>query len=458
MRYIKILKDLMSLNRHHISPDMDIALGKLSKMYHGNVDEYIDEPKLSWRIPPGYKVIKAELKDSEGNLICSHEQNPLHLWSYSPSYSGYIDYSDLKKRIIFDPKRPEAIVFHFRNQYRFWKPVWGFSLNQDQYSLLNKNKKYFVDIETEFYDSPLKQHIINKPKDKNNLILVSHIDHYNQLNDGLGSVIVNNEVVSELNDKLENINLCSLNSIEIVGSVYFLNKYKLNSSNTIAAISTNGLTLNTNLRFQLSGKKGSNINKLFTLFNKIYKSNSSIEEFRDGWGNDEIAYEVPGINIPCTSIHRDPHLYYHTNLDDFTFFSDDSFNESKDLIKNIILCLDKNYTVKIKNWNGLICLAHPDVDLYIEPMSISNISQNSNLEKFKYFEDVSAIEIEYLISNQQIVRNFCNKFQSFLSNNENITIIDIAFEFSLPVSFVIGYFEELKKRGFLSLDYRSQIE
>ena len=46
-------------------------------------------------------------------------------------------------------------------------------------------------------------------------------------------------------------------------------------------------------------------------------------------GNDEIAFEVPGISIPCASIHRGPHPNYHTHLDDFSCFSNSSFNNSK---------------------------------------------------------------------------------------------------------------------------------
>ena len=164
MRYISILEELINLNRHHISPDMDVAIDKLCKTYGGRIEEYNDDPDLTWRIPPGYKVIKAELKDSKGNLICSHENNPLHLWSYSPSFSGVLNYSELSKRILIDFERPEAILFHFRNQYRFWKPEWGFSLNSKQYSMLDKNEKYHVNIETQFYKAPLKQFLLNKPK------------------------------------------------------------------------------------------------------------------------------------------------------------------------------------------------------------------------------------------------------------------------------------------------------
>jgi aminopeptidase-like protein len=313
MRHIKILKELLNLNRHHISPDMDLALKKLFRVYGGKIDQYTNDPKLTWRIPPGYKVIKAELRNDKGKLICSHKLNPMHLWSYSPSFKGTVSFSVLKKKILVDLNRPDSILFHFRNQYRFTKPNWGFSLNAKQYAMLNKNEKYHVNIQTKFYDAPLKQYISNEPSKKNNLILVAHLDHYCQLNDGLSSAIVNNEVAYELRKKLKNINLCSLNSIEIVGSVYFLNKYKLNSSNTIAAISTNGLSLEGNFKFQLSGKQEAILNKLLKIYSLIYMSKSSIEQFREGWGNDEIAFEVPGINIACGSVHRGPHPTYHSH-------------------------------------------------------------------------------------------------------------------------------------------------
>ena len=455
MRHTNILKNLLHLNRHHISPDMDKAVKELSKVYGGNIDEHLNNPSLSWRIPPGYKVIKAELRDDKGKLICSHKENPMHLWSYSPSFSGYVNYLELKEKIFVDFKRPKAILFHFRNQYRFWNPVWGFSLNVEQFSKLDKKGKFYVDIQTEFYEAPLRQFLLNKPSSKNNLILVAHLDHFCQLNDGLGSAVLNNEVVYELKKKLENINLCSLNSIEIVGSVYFLKNYGLNFSNTICAISTNGLTLDANLIFQLSGKKDSTINKLIKLYHLIYQPNSKLDQFREGWGNDEIAFEVPGVNIPCASVHRGPHPNYHTHLDDFTCYSESSFNKSKNIIKNIILNLDKNYNIEINNWKGLICLANPDIDLYIEGSDISGVNQKSNIEDLNSLNELMPEEIEYLKANNEKLKNFNNKFQSHLSNNIDVTIIDLAYEFSLPVTFVKNYFELLKNKGFVNLIYKS---
>ena len=62
------------------------------------------------------------------------------------------------------------------------------------------------------------------------------------------------------------------------------------------------------LYFNFPVKNNSLINKLIKLFYLIYQPDSSIQKFREGWGNDEIAFEVPGVKIPCASIHRGPHL------------------------------------------------------------------------------------------------------------------------------------------------------
>ena len=328
-------------------------------------------------------------------------------------------------------------------------------MNVEQYSKLDKKGKFYVEIQTEFYEAPLKQFLLNKPSHKNNLILVAHLDHYFQLNDGLGSAILNNEIVSELKDKLDNINLCSLNSIEIIGSVYFLNKYKLNSSNTICAISTNGLTIDSNLIFQLSGKKESTVNKLIELYYLLYQPDSKLLQFREGWGNDEIAFEVPGVSIPCVSLHRGPHYNYHTNLDDFSCYSESSFNQSKNMIKNIILNLDKNYSIEVKNWKGLLCLSNPDINLYIEGSKISGVNQKSNIEELSFINKLMHNEVKYLKANIKKLKSFNNRFQSHLSHYAEVTIIDLAYEFSLPVTFVRCYLEVLRDKGFISLIYKN---
>ena len=125
-RYIKVLKELLNLNRHHISPDMDKAISKLCKIYNGYVDIHNEDLSLSWRIPPGYKVIKAELKNSEGKLICSHNKNPMHLWTYSSSFKGIVSYSELKKEYCLIEKDPRQFYFILEINLDFGKLVGVF--------------------------------------------------------------------------------------------------------------------------------------------------------------------------------------------------------------------------------------------------------------------------------------------------------------------------------------------
>ena len=88
---------------------------------------------------PYWECKKAELRD----LITKYsikKKNNLSIYSFSPSVNKTISYTELKKHITFDKKRPNATIFHFRNQYRHWKPEWGFSIPYNKYKRLNKKK------------------------------------------------------------------------------------------------------------------------------------------------------------------------------------------------------------------------------------------------------------------------------------------------------------------------------
>ena len=59
--------------------------------------------------------------------------------------------------------------------------------------------------------------------------------------------------------------------------------------------------------------------------------------------------------------------------------------------------LGQNYTIEIKNWNGLICLANPEINLYVEPLNVSNIKQDSDIHKLSFYDNLTNIEKKYLL-------------------------------------------------------------
>ena len=143
----KALLEIWKLNRVHVSTEMSLAYRLLKKYYKNlKIFGYLSGASCgSWKIPPGWDVKKALLTDPNGKVIANWSKNKLSLWTYSPSFKGKIKKEKLLKKIVSNPSKPNATVFHFRNQYNFWKTNWGFSLPYNIHKNLKKGE-YKVDI------------------------------------------------------------------------------------------------------------------------------------------------------------------------------------------------------------------------------------------------------------------------------------------------------------------------
>lgn len=447
------LESLANTKRYHNCDGMRNAIDLLISIYGGFSDEINSVYDTSWKLPPFYNVHRATLSDSNGNVLCDYSHDPLCLWSYSASYTGIITGSELlENHILTDKSRQFKTLFHFRLQYRLWESNWGFSLPWNVASKITPSENYSVDIRTEFTPQPVFQHVYGKPKPALNLILVAHLDHPSQLNDGLSGCLANLEVCNRLEGKLSHVNLISLSSVEIVGSVLFLKKYNLSSANTLCALCTNGLGLEQDLQFQYSSfPENSNINKIIRLFHHLYGSpDRNLLQFREGWGNDEVAFEVPGVEIPCPSIYRWPHPNYHSTDDSIEGFNGNFFESSVSLLESIILSIDSNYYITSINISSLACFASPDIGLYIEPGFISGKAVNSSSlnSLSSYF---TAAELNYLNLNRTSINLFMNKLFPYLIHNPHPSVIDIADQFLLPPSFVLFYLQKIESLGLITL-------
>ena len=449
---IKLAEKLTPLKRYHNSKDMHYAVDKLVEYFGGIPDVYLDNLGTTWRIPQYYSVHSATLSRN-GKIIADYFIHPLCLWSYSSSFKGRLTLTELKDKILFDPERPKARIFHFRNQYRQEKRVWGFSIPYEQYSSFKETDIFDVDIKTSFDKYPMKQYFCGKPQKNKNFILVAHLDHPNQLNDGLSSCILNNFIYSTLKNKLKTINLISLNSVEITGTVLFLKKYGLNNSNTIGAISTNGLMSKYDITLQYSARNGINkLDKLLKLYSKIYLSQVSkkIEKFREGWGNDEIAFEVPKISIPCVSIYRFLKDEYHSDADNLSKLDQDSLDSSYNFLCSFIEAIDCERTIEA-NFDHLLCLSSSEINLYLEPQKTSGIMLNEIDLESSLFSDLNEMELYYIKNNIQLLNIFMNNFIPYLYYEKDPTILGVALESALPPKFILAYFLRLQKLGHVNL-------
>ena len=311
------LKKTWRLNRTHISKEMDEAYNILKSTYKGSklIKFKSGEKANGWVIPKSWDVLEGKLIDPSGNVICDWEENKLSLWMYSISFEGNISKEKLLNHIFTDQSRPRSTLFHFRNQYRSWNKEWGFSIPYNKFKKLKKGN-YRVNIKVKKSNSHMRmvEHT-HRGKYKESILFVGHFDHPQMCGDGLIGCLAAKEIINKLTDIKTKFTYRALSTVEIIGSVFYAKKYsKQNNIKEALFIASSGV--NADLHYQRSFKNRSFMDKAIEHLLKIYLPKAKISNFREGMlGNDEIAFDNNGINIPCGSIMRAPFKEYHTDSD-----------------------------------------------------------------------------------------------------------------------------------------------
>ena len=448
-RWKQALLDIWKFNRAHVGTEISLGYKKLKSYYKDiNISGYKTGLKVNgWEVSPGWDVKKAILKSLNGKVIADWSKNKLSLWTYSPKFKGIVKKEDLLKRLFFDKKRPDRTLFHFRNQYNFWKSKWGFSL---PYKIVKKlkDKKYSVDIDTKFFNSKLEMaEQVHKGRNKKSILFVGHFDHPQMCLDGLVGCLAGHEAIESLKNTKTKYTYRMLSTVEIIGSVFYA-KYKSKKNYIKQAIflATSGAPKN--LHYQHSFSKNSLVDVVSKHCIKYIDKKFSTSDFRRGpLGNDEVAFDVGGINIPCGSIMRAPFESYHTELDTPKGVSKKHFKETVDLVKEIIFTIDNNCLIKRK-FSGLPRLSSKRNNLYLSPIRLSGVNQNFDDKIYSLlFKNISPKVQSYLISNSFKFNYLMNTIPN-MSNGDR-SILDIAEFVGLPFRFVYNYINLWEKYGLI---------
>lgn len=451
--YLKLIEEIWHLNRVHISDDTLYALKKTQAFYpNSELLTYKSGETYgamnSWEIPKKWTVKKATLSTESGQLIADYRENPLRLFSYSPSFSGIVSKQELKKHLFTNPEIPDAIPFHFRNQYRHWEPQWGFCLKHSEFEAL-VDDNYRVEIETEFTPGELCQlEYVKQGQTTDCFLLIGHFDHPAQCNDGLTGCIVANEVIARLQSKNTYYTYKALNAIEIIGSVAYCDTQDIESINEALFITAPGC--DSSLAYQQSSQpENSIIDRIASHLLSYNQENTLIKPFRELWGNDEVAFETPGVDIRCGLLARHPLPFYHTSLDNLTSVNIQMMEETIQFVMRIIDIIENNRFVRCC-YKGLPCFSHPSIDLYIEPGSISGMRTSDQSDS--YTKDMTDKEIEYIGRNPRKANNLMNQISPLLASTQGLTILDIAEKTKLPFFFVKNYLDKLKQKKLIDFE------
>ena len=152
-------------------------------------------------------------------------------------------------------------------------------------------------------------------KNKDSFLFVGHFDHPQMCLDGLVGCLAGHELIKRLKKKKTNLSYRMLSTVEIIGSVFYT-KYFAKKNKVKQAVFISAPGARQNISYQQTFAKNNPIDKVAIHALKSLGLKFKTYDFRKGViGNDEIAYDVGGVNIPCGALARSPFYSYHTDLD-----------------------------------------------------------------------------------------------------------------------------------------------
>jgi aminopeptidase-like protein len=378
VRWRKALEAMAPLARVHAGPETAKAYGVLKEHYPDvEVFGYATGARRGmWTAPAGWVVRRGRLLGPDDEVLADYERHPLYLYAFSPPFQGTVSREVLETHLMSDPVRPDVIPFHFRNQYRPHEAEWGFCLPHRVRERLAPGL-YRVEIDTVFVDAELQMALQTHAGDSpDSFLFVGHFDHPAQAGDGLIGCLAAHEALTRLSERRTRLTYRALSTIEIVGSVFYAGD-RAKRDGIREALFTASAGVPAPLIYARTAQERAAVDRAMAHVLRHQDEPSTIVPFRGAIGNDEVAYDVSGIDIPCGSLMRWPFSHYHSSEDTADRVVDSVFESFVRILMRLIDIFENN-AVLSGRFEGLPQLAHPSVNLYLPPPTMSGIRQNSN--------------------------------------------------------------------------------
>lgn len=344
----KLIVKHLNKNRTIVSEDSSSFAKDLAKYYNAIIHEFkTGEDFSTWIVPLEWNVKKASISKN-GNIIIDYKDSPLFLAPYSSSFSGKVSKKDLIKHTLLNSKMPNCFSYEFSLAYNFKRRLkeWRITLPKKKFESLSDG---LYDIEIDVQTKPGSLKIVegtHKGIEKNTFIFLSHYCHPGQLNDGLAGVLIMFEVLKKIKKKypISNFTYKSIAMPETIGSSIYLTKFEDEIENIFGSSFCEMGAAKSNLQLVYSRKGNTYIDRVFNYLIDKFSNNSARKvSFREGWGNDEMVFDSPGVAIPSVSIDRYPFKEYHTDQDNLNAFDKTKSNETISLFMEAVDIFENDY-------------------------------------------------------------------------------------------------------------------
>jgi aminopeptidase-like protein len=399
------------LNRTAVNPDTDRFAAMLAEEFNAEILAVEAGAEcLTWYIPRHWAVRKGQLRRQDGTVLADFADNPLHLWTHSIAFQGEISREELfAHHIQTDPARPEEILYHYRNGYRFEACEWGFSLPYRTVERMTDHT-YVVEIDADLdLKGSLKVVDAFLPGELTDTILVAaHTCHPAMVADGIGCIAVAAEIFRKLAAfPQRRYSYRFLFGPEYFGAAAWLARAPRRSVEALRfGMYLDMLTCHEPIGYQRSMQGNSRMDAVVRNVMVSHAGTWLERPYRELWGNDETFYNGRGFLVPTVGIGRGMFREYHYDTDNIDNFSLYKAEESAWILQRVMEVFETDY-VPLPRFDGPIYLSR--YGLYVDPTLVEKDA--NRLERLQALMDGkrSCMDIAGLLdSDFFVVRDLCD--------------------------------------------------
>ena len=386
-----------------------------------------------WVVPDNWRVMRAKLFRDDVEVF-DGTAHTLGVAYYSNSFSGELEWEEIKPHLVTNPDLPEAYMFHCMWQYRPWDADWALSVPYRIYKELGAGR-YRVELETEREPGEmLVGHAEIKGRSRQIIVFNSNTCHPHMANDGFAGTAVLIRLMQWLS-KCDNYYTYRLvMGPEHLGSAFYLRDLPEDEVARMACgvfeemPGTKGAVKATS-----TFNGGHKIDLAFANALKHYTKNYELVPWRKGAGNDETVWESPGYEVPFVEMTRcedqfAPYPEYHSSLDTADIMIAGQLDEMLDALKRVVFALENDASIE-RRFDGLICLSNPEYDLYMErPDPAITKDLAADAEKWGHLLDCL-----------------------FRYMDGTMTVLEIAERHDLPFERLHGYLKRFETSGLVNM-------
>lgn len=329
------VRDTLAIIKEHI-PEMSISeIPSGSKVF-------------DWVVPDEWEVAEAYIEDEFGNIVVDVKDNNLHLVGYSISVDKLMSLNELQAHLHSLESLPNAIPY----VTSYYERNWGFCLPHNQrVKLLDCN--YRVVIKANHFKGFLNYgELILYGECKKEVLISTYVCHPSMANNELSGPVISLALAKWLqNFSNRKYTYRFIFIPETIGSIAYLSK-NINHLKKYVIAGYNISCVGDEADFSyLPSRNGETLSDRAAL---CILGNEFINFKKYTWldrGSDERQYCAPGVDLPIASIMRSKYgeyYQYHTSLDDLSFVTAKGLNESLDIYRKVLICIEANCYPKAK--------------------------------------------------------------------------------------------------------------